>query len=131
LLRGDLAFWYAEDFPDKVSDGMLLDVRGVKEFEKWNIPGSVNIPLRELRSRLQEIQKDQPIYLYCRVGFRSYLAYRILKQKGFEQVSILAGGSKTFNCFCRTVLATGKPGVPFISHAEEKLAEIPDALKNA
>ncbi len=131
FLRGDLDFWYAEDFPDKVSNGMLLDVRGVKEFEKWNIPGSVNIPLRELRSRLHEVQKDQPIYLYCRVGFRSYLAYRILKQKGFEQVSILAGGSKTFNCFCRTALATGKPGVPFVSHAEEKLAETPDALKNA
>ena len=131
LLRGDLTFWYAEDFPDRVSNGMLLDVRGLKEFEKWNIPGSVNIPLRELRSRLHEIRKDQPVYVYCRVGFRSYLAYRILKQKNFEQVSILAGGSKTFNCFCRTELATGKPGVPFISHAEEKLAEIPDALKNA
>jgi NADPH-dependent 2,4-dienoyl-CoA reductase/sulfur reductase-like enzyme/rhodanese-related sulfurtransferase len=130
LLRGDLAFWYAEDFPDRVSDGMVLDVRGSTEFEKWNISGSTNIPLRKLRSRLHEVQKDQPVYLYCRVGFRSYLAYRILKQKGFEQVSILAGGSKTFNCFCRTALTTGKPGVPFISHAEEKLAEIPDTLKN-
>lgn len=44
---------------------------------------------------------------------------------------MLAGGSKTFNCYCRTRQATGKPGVPFISHAEEKLAERPDALKNA
>ncbi len=44
---------------------------------------------------------------------------------------MLAGGSKTFNCFCRTELAKGKPGIPFVSHAEEELAEIPDALKHA
>ena len=130
LLRGDLAFWYAEDFPEQVSKGTLLDVRSQKEFEKWSIPGAINIPLRELRSRLQELQKDQPIYVYCRVGFRSYLAYRILLQKGFESIAMLAGGSKTFNCYCRTALATGKPGVPFISHAEEKMAELPDALTN-
>jgi len=84
-----------------------------------------------LRSRLSELQTGQPIYVYCHVGFRSYLAYRILKQKGFKTVSMLAGGSKTFNCFCRTELAKGKPGIPFVSHAEEELAEIPDALKHA
>ncbi|MCK5188946.1 MAG: hypothetical protein KAR12_02695, partial [Methylococcales bacterium] len=84
-----------------------------------------------LRSRLHELQTEHPVYVYCRVGFRSYLAYRILKQKGFEKVAMLAGGSKTFNCFCRTEMATGKPGVPFVSHAEEKLAEMPGALKNA
>jgi hypothetical protein len=44
---------------------------------------------------------------------------------------MLAGGSKTFNCFCRTQLATGKAGVPFVSYAEEKLAKMPDGLKNA
>ena len=131
FLRGDLGFWYADDFPEKVSNGTLLDVRSQKEFEKWSIPGAINIPLRELRSRLHELQKDQPVYVYCRVGFRSYLAYRILLQRGFESVAMLAGGSKTFNCFCRTVLATGKPGVPFVSHAEEKLAEMPNALKHA
>ena len=131
FLRGDLDFWYAENFPEQVADGILLDVRSNKEFKNWSIPGSINIPLRELRSRLDELQTDKPIYVYCRVGFRSYLAYRILKQKGFEKVSMLAGGSKTFNCFCRTQLATGKAGVPFVSYAEEKLARLPDALKNA
>ena len=130
LLRGDLTFWYAEDFPERVSDGILIDVRSSREFEKWSIAGSVNIPLREIRSRLDDIPKNKPVYLYCRVGFRSYLAYRILKQKGFDSVAVLAGGSKTFNCFCRTKLATGKPGIPFVSHAEEKLAELPDALDN-
>ena len=131
FLRGDLDFWYAENFPEQVADGILLDVRGNKEFENWSIPGSINIPLRELRSRLNELQTEKPLYVYCRVGFRSYLAYRILKQKGFKKLAMLAGGSKTFNCFCRTQLATGKAGVPFVSYAEEKLAKMPDALKNA
>lgn len=130
FLRGDLDFWYAENFPEQIADGILLDVRSGKEFKNWSIPGSINIPLRELRSRLDELQTERPIYVYCRVGFRSYLAYRILKQKGFETVAMLAGGSKTFNCFCRTQLATGKAGVPFVSYAEEKLAKLPDALKN-
>ncbi|MEE9337167.1 MAG: FAD-dependent oxidoreductase [Methylococcaceae bacterium] len=128
FLRGDVKFWYAEDFPDKVEKGILLDVRSRKEFEKWSISGSINIPLRELRSRFYELQQDQPIYFYCRVGFRSYLAYRILLQKGFNNISILAGGSKTFNCFYCNDLATGIPGVPFVSHAEEKLDETPSVL---
>jgi rhodanese-related sulfurtransferase len=131
FLRGDLDFWYAEDFSELKGNGTLLDVRSSREFENWNISGSINIPLKKLRSRIHELQLEQPVYIYCRVGFRSYLAYRILKQKGFEKVSILAGGSKTFNCFCRTELATGKPGIPFVSHAEEQLAEMPEALKNA
>ena len=125
LLRGDLAFWYAEDFPDKVAEGTLLDVRSPKEFNKWHIPGSLNIPLREIRSRLTEIQQDRPVYVYCRVGFRSYLAYRILKQKGFETVSFLAGGTKTFHCFDHTELARVKPGIPFVAYAEDEMAEEP------
>ncbi len=131
FLRGDLDFWYAENFPEHIASGTVVDVRSSKEFKNWSIPGSINIPLRELRSRFDELQTEQPIYVYCRVGFRSYLAYRILKQKGFKKVSMLAGGSKTFSCFCRTELATGKSGIPFVSHAEEKQAEMPGALKNA
>ena len=131
FLRGDLAFWYADEFPNSMSDGVILDVRSPLEFEKWSIPGAINIPLRELRSRLNELQKEQPVYVYCRVGFRSYLAYRILVQNGFENTAILAGGSKTFCCFCRTALATGKPGIPFVSHAEDKLAELPNALESS
>lgn len=130
FLRGDLEFWYAEEFPDRTLEGIVLDVRSQKEFEKWSIPGAINIPLGELRSRFHELQKDQPVYVYCRVGFRSYLAYRILRQNNFKSIAMLSGGSKTFNCFCRTVLATGKPGVPFVSHAEEKLADRPDGLEN-
>ncbi len=130
FLRGDITFWYAEYFPDKITKGTLLDLRGHNEFEKWSIPGAINIPLGELRSRLDELQQDKPIYVYCQVGFRSYLAYRILLQRGFNKIAMLAGGSKTFNCFYCNDLSTGKLGVPFVSHAEEKLDETPNVLIN-
>ena len=98
-LRGDVEFWYAEDYPEKTADGFLIDVRTKKEFSKWQIKGAVNIPLHEIRSRLDEIRKLQdgkPIYLYCLVGIRSYLAYRILLLNGFDHLSTLSGGKKTF-----------------------------------
>lgn len=123
LLKSDIAFWYAEDYPAVSTDGMIIDVRGPKEFETWHIPEAVNIPLGKLRSRLAELPKEQPLYVYCRVGFRSYLAHRILVQSGFSRVRTLAGGSKTFCSFHRTPLCTGRPGIPFVAHAEEKLAE--------
>jgi rhodanese-related sulfurtransferase len=121
LLRGDIDFWYAESYP-QLSPGTIVDVRGEFEFKAWHIPGAVNIPLGQLRSRMQEIPADKPVYLYCRVGFRSYLAYRILVQSGYQQVKSLAGGSKTFCSFHRTPLCTGRPGLPFVAHAEEQLA---------
>lgn len=130
-LRGDLDFWYSENFPDKVASGLLLDVRSVKEYTAWHISGAVNIPFRELRSRLYEIEKNRPVFISCRVGFRSYLGYRILKRKGFKRVFTLAGGSKTFTCYRLPPQATGKPGVPFVSHAEERMAELPGALNNS
>ena len=58
------------------------------------------------------------MFLYCRVGFRSYLAYRMLVQLDFEQISTLAGGSKTFMSYHRTELSDGRPGVSFVSYAE-------------
>ena len=95
-LQGDVVMWYAEDFPAKTSDGMILDVRSPQEYEHWHIPGAVNIPLGKLRSRADSLPKDRPVYVYCRVGFRSYLAYRLLRQRGLLKVSMLAGGSLTF-----------------------------------
>ncbi len=98
-LRGDVEFWYAEDYPGKTAGGLLLDVRTKKEFRAWHIEGAVNVPLHEIRSRLDEIrglQQGRPLFLYCLVGIRSYLAYRILRLHGFEHLSTLAGGKKTF-----------------------------------
>lgn len=135
LLHGDVTFWYAEDYPEKTAAGPIIDVRGPDEYDAWHIPGAVNIPLNTIRERLDDLLSDydprQPLFLYCRVGFRSYLAYRILRQAGYDKIATLAGGSKTFTCFHRTPLATGRPGIPFIAHEEEKMAALPGALAHA
>ena len=75
----------------------LLDVRTVHEYNLNRIDGAVNIPVDDLRSRLDEIPANKRIILYCAVGLRGYLAYRILTQRGFTNVYNLAGGFKTYS----------------------------------
>ena len=98
VLRGDLRLWYAEDFPAATDGAALIDVRTPEEYELWHIPGAVNVPLPTLRGALADGDWDRarPVRLYCAVGFRSYLAYRILVQNGFDDVATLSGGSTTF-----------------------------------
>ena len=95
-LKGDLALWYAEDYPKRTACGMIVDVRGPQEFDAWHITGAVNIPLGKLREMADSLPRAKPVLVYCKVGFRSYLAYRILKQRGFDKVSMLSGGVLTF-----------------------------------
>ncbi len=70
---------------------MLLDVRETLEFENEALPGAVNIPLDQLRERLNEIPKDKRIWTYCAVGLRGYTASRILLQNGYN-VNNIGGG---------------------------------------
>jgi len=76
----------------------LLDVRTAQEFASGHIPGVVNIPVDDLRSRLGELPREQKIAAYCQVGQRGYLATRILLQSGFTAVN-LGGGYKTYQLF--------------------------------
>jgi NADPH-dependent 2,4-dienoyl-CoA reductase/sulfur reductase-like enzyme/rhodanese-related sulfurtransferase len=131
VLRGDVNLWYAEDYPEETRDGVIVDVRSAVEYQKWHIPEAIHVPLRQLRQRHNEIPRQTPVFLYCRVGFRSYLAYRMLIQLGFEQISTLAGGSKTFMSYHRTELSDGHPGVSFVAYAEEELAKTPEGLEHA
>ena len=80
----------------EMENNFLLDVRTPDEFSLNTLPGAVNIPLDELRDRLDELPKDKMIYTFCAVGLRGYLAYRILVQHGFEKVRNLSGGLKTY-----------------------------------
>lgn len=73
---------------------LLVDVRMPEEFKAGNIPGSINIPVDELRSRLNELPKDREIYIYCQIGLRGYLAQRILLQNDFTRVYNISGGYK-------------------------------------
>lgn len=71
----------------------ILDVRTREEFSLGSIPQAVNIPLQEIRKRLNELPRDRHIVCYCGVGLRAYLVERILKQHGFN-ASNLSGGYK-------------------------------------
>jgi NADPH-dependent 2,4-dienoyl-CoA reductase/sulfur reductase-like enzyme/rhodanese-related sulfurtransferase len=71
---------------------LVLDVRNLNEYETAHLRGALNIPVDELRFRLDEVPRGRPLVVHCRSGFRSYLALRILKQNGFEEVRNLTGG---------------------------------------
>lgn len=85
------------------SETILVDVRTTDEYSLGSIPGAINIPVDELRSRLSELPKNRPIVVTCAVGLRGYLAYRILVQHGYKDVRNLSGGYKTWS------IATAKP----------------------
>ena len=121
LLRGDLHLWYAEEWPALPPGGVLLDVRSRHEHERWNIRGSTLIPLKQLRSRLDELPADAPVFVYCRSGFRSYLAYRMLRQNGYT-ASTLSGGELTFKAVHRGPEPVGRRAIPVITYAEDELA---------
>lgn len=74
----------------------LVDVRTADEFALGAIGGAVNIPLDDLRLRLSELPKDKPVWVYCGVGLRGYLASNILMCNGYADVSNLVGGLKTY-----------------------------------
>jgi NADPH-dependent 2,4-dienoyl-CoA reductase/sulfur reductase-like enzyme/rhodanese-related sulfurtransferase len=76
-------------------DDFILDVRTPAEFARGRIPNSKNIYVNELRSRLDELPTDGTIHVYCTVGFRSYIACRILEQNGFD-VRNMTGGYITY-----------------------------------
>jgi len=126
LLRGDVAHWYAEDYQEAAEHGLLLDVRSPREYAGWHIPGAINVPITDLRDRVEEVRRradGAPVYAYCLSGFRSYLAARSLQQLGFPQVATLSGGVKTFVAYHRNPMVSAKPGVPFEPYAEQEVAE--------
>jgi len=81
----------------EIENPLFLDVRTKQEFMMGGIPGAVNIPVDQLRLRMKELPNDSPIVIYCQVGIRAYLAFRILKQSGFEHLYNLSGGYKTYS----------------------------------
>ena len=73
------------------NDDFILDVRTKKEFDRNSIPRAINIPVDELRNRLNEIPQNTAINVYCGVGIRSYIACRILMQNEFVARNISGG----------------------------------------
>ena len=96
VLQGDvqLAQWSEIATLDPAKT-FLLDVRRADERAKGFIPGSVHIPLDQIRSRLNELPRDREIIAYCQSGQRSYFTSRILLQHGFR-VRNLSGSYRTW-----------------------------------
>ena len=87
VLRGDmpLTHW------DSADDAFLLDVREPVELAVESVPGAVNIPVSQLRSRLGELPRDREIHVICRSAQRAYYATRILLQNGYNAKNISGG----------------------------------------
>lgn len=84
-------------FYEDVKDSLLIDVRSKEEFDAETIKGAIHIFTPELRDRYQELPKDKKIVLFCNTGFQSYVASRILIQRGFNNVYSLTGGIVLYN----------------------------------
>lgn len=88
ILRGLLKPAYFED----LENSYLIDVRQKEIFEISTIEGAVNIPIAQLRNRINEVPRDKKVILFCNTGYTSYNASRILIQNGFNNVYSLCGG---------------------------------------
>lgn len=98
IIKGDSEHCHVDQISNLTKKQKLLDVRGNQEIVAGMIPGSMHIPLEDLRERIGELSADIEYIVYCSVGLRGYIAYRILKQDGLK-VKNLDGGYKTYNMF--------------------------------
>ena len=93
IANGVLKQWHLADLDGLPRDGSvtLLDTRTAEEFARGHIDGFTNIPVDELRERLDELDKGKPVYVICQSGLRSYIACRILTGNGFECYNFSGG----------------------------------------
>ncbi len=89
------AHWYEVDQFDQ-NQTVMLDIREEIESQLGELANSVNIPLNELRERLDELDKEKEYIVYCAVGLRGYIAARILMQHGFKKIRNLSGGYRLY-----------------------------------
>lgn len=92
IKKGFLKQWYLDDL-DRIlkDDAVLLDTRTTGEFQSGHVDGFINIPVDELRDRIDEIDKDKKVYLMCQSGQRSYVATRILRSLGYDAYNFTGG----------------------------------------
>ena len=93
ISKGVLKQWFLEDVDKLPRDGsaVLLDTRTVGEYSRGHIDGFMNIPVDELRERIEEVEKGKPVYVICQSGLRSYIATRILAENGYECYNFAGG----------------------------------------
>lgn len=96
ILKGLVRFVMPEEISDKM---VVLDVSEDVERSVWQMPGSIHIPLGQLRDRMEELPKGKTIVTYCAIGVRSYNGARMLMQSGFDDVRVLAGGAGFYKTY--------------------------------
>ncbi|MFA5863579.1 MAG: FAD-dependent oxidoreductase [Phycisphaerae bacterium] len=106
VIQGDVKLCHAEDMANPREDQFLLDVRTATEVKAGTIPGAINIPVDDLRRRIDELPKGKELLVFCQVGLRGYIACRMLSQHGLTCRN-LTGGYKTY----QSVTAIG-PSTP-------------------
>ena len=118
IFRGTLKQWHLEEVSALPRDGSvtLLDTRTAEEYEAGHIEGFQNIPVDELRERLDEIEKGRRVYVICQSGLRSYIACRILEGSGYEAYNF-SGGFRFYDavmhdrCLIQSASACGRDQV--------------------
>ena len=93
IATGVLKQWHIEDADKLPRDGSvtLLDTRTVREYQRGHIEGFYNIPVDELRDRLDEVDPSKPVYVICQSGLRSYISCRILEGNGYTAYNFAGG----------------------------------------
>ncbi len=95
-LKGETRLCHSADIDAVTDQQILLDVRNPGELDKFgSVEGTINIPVDQLRGRLDELPKDKEILIICQVGLRGHVAYRMLVNHGFTAKN-LTGGYKTY-----------------------------------
>lgn len=128
ILEGKVNVFNWNEFDSIDESYILLDIREEEELNLGYIEGSKHIPLDELRTRLDEIDRDKKIVVYCAIGVRGYIASRILMQNDFENVYNLNGGYSTYSCvYCQedTEKCGGIVCDPEVEYSEFGDVEIP------
>lgn len=98
ILKGFVKPAYAEDLQN-LEEIYLVDVRTKAEFESKTIEGSINLSIEQIRENPDIIPQNKKVILFCNRGFQSYIASRILIQKGFDNVYSLSGGYAFYKTF--------------------------------
>jgi rhodanese-related sulfurtransferase len=102
VLRGDVEIIHTENLERELSGAQVVDVRPPEEFHRGHVPNAVNLPINALRENLSTLEKSRRLIVYCQVGYQGYLAYRILKQNGFNVVNLDGGYKLLVNGGCKT-----------------------------
>ena len=95
VCREDVELWEPEDLANLKDTRVLMDVRTLREHAQGSIPGSICLPVDELRGQLSAIPRDKELLVFCQVGLRGYIAARMLTQHGFK-VRNLSGGYRRY-----------------------------------